>query len=95
MNPSYIYIISDNTAIKVGISIDPNKRIKELQTGNPKKLSILYTFKVPENLVFKLESACHKALQCKFIKRGEWFQTSGFSARLIVDEICEPHLIKD
>ena len=31
---SYIYIISNGEAFKVGLSKDPKRRVRQLQTGN-------------------------------------------------------------
>ena len=91
---SYIYIISDGEAYKVGISKNPKKRIKALQTGSPKKLQLLYTFKIPKNRIFKVEKECHAALQTRFVKRGEWFHNATeFAVRIIVDEVCDPHVM--
>jgi hypothetical protein len=93
---SYIYIITDGKAFKVGISKEPQKRLRELQTGNASKLEILHLFKVPEDKVFKLEKDCHRILTTNFVKRGEWFHgATDFSVRIIVDEVCEKYLISD
>ena len=92
MKYSYIYIISDGVSFKVGISVDPAKRIKALQTGSPKKLELLHTFKIPKDKIFRAEKECHSALNSKFIKRGEWFHNATeFSVRIIVDEICDTY----
>jgi len=39
-----IYVITDGKHIKIGISDDPDRRIKQLQTGNPLPLKKLYSF---------------------------------------------------
>lgn len=43
----YVYIIGnkEQELYKIGISKQPNKRLSEIQTGNPYKLEVLYTFK--------------------------------------------------
>lgn len=40
----FFYLISDCEYTKIGYSYDVKKRLDELQTGNPKKLSIIYTY---------------------------------------------------
>ena len=47
MNNDDLYIIqSDLTGmIKIGRSKDPQKRLKQLQTGNPNKLKLIVSFK--------------------------------------------------
>lgn len=86
---SYIYIISDGEAYKVGVSKNPEDRLKKLQTGSPKKIWISHIFKVPCDKVYKLEKECHNILTTHFVKRGEWFHGgSDFAVRIIVDEVC-------
>ncbi len=72
----YVYII-ENTYLhdtKIGISNNPEKRIKQLQTGNSRQLVIKYTIKFnTRNEANKLEYALHK----KYSKHrlcGEWFE---------------------
>lgn len=98
MKPAYIYIITDgDNNFKVGLTkSDPEKRLKQLQTGHPKKLTIHSYFKVPLDKVFELEKLAHKELQSKYQKRGEWFKNgNGWYINLLVDMICENYLIED
>ena len=70
---SYIYIIgSEHFPYKIGFSKTPEKRVKSLQTGHPNKLSLLYTKKVSEQNIKKIEKQIHKAISYKRTK-GEWF----------------------
>lgn len=71
---SYIYIISDGENIKVGVSKDPDHRIKQLQTGSVNKLELIEKYCVPADKVYKLEKICHTRLQSRYRKRGEWFR---------------------
>lgn len=66
----YLYIIqSDLTGmIKIGRSINPVKRLKQLQTGNPNKLKLIASFK---NQGWK-EKHLHEKLS-RFRLEGEWF----------------------
>ena len=66
----YLYFIqSDVTGmIKIGRSKDPQKRLKQLQTGNPNKLKLIACF---EGLGWR-EKLLHEELQM-FRKKGEWF----------------------
>lgn len=69
---------------KIGISANPNKRIKQLQTGTPYELSIVSIFdcKYP----FKTEKILHNSLNSKKAPenfqydfehlKGEWFNLS-------------------
>jgi predicted GIY-YIG superfamily endonuclease len=69
----YVYLISDaNSYIyKIGISKNPEKRLKSLQTGNDKNLKIIH--KVLCEHSNKVETALHN--QYSFLKvNGEWFE---------------------
>lgn len=90
---SYIYIITDGHNFKVGITTrNPKKRLKQLQTGNSNKLEFIEVFEVEKTKLFKIEKECHKRLQNKFPKHGEWFsEATAFAVRIIVDEVCEEY----
>jgi hypothetical protein len=70
MNNDNLYIIqSDVTGmIKVGRSKDPQKRLKQLQTGNPNKLKLIASFKGEG---WK-EKMLHERLR-RYRLEGEWF----------------------
>lgn len=65
-----LYIIqSDVTGmIKIGRSKNPEKRLKQLQTGNPNRLKLIATFK-GEGWKEKL---IHEDLK-RWRRKGEWF----------------------
>ncbi len=79
-NYTYVYFITTenkgNTPIKIGVSINPELRIKELQTGNPFKLKILKIIPcLTKSAAYALESALHeltKSTNKRMI--GEWFK---------------------
>lgn len=74
----YMYIISnDKGYIKVGISKNPKRRLKQLQTGNQNKLTLLFTeeFECERNHLLKIEKLVHKDLKSfKSDSVGEWFK---------------------
>src|SRR4051794_26063420 len=39
---AFVYAITDGHRIKIGSSIDPNRRLRELQTGNPRPLQFCF-----------------------------------------------------
>lgn len=41
---SYVYVIGSagSTRVKIGTSVSPKKGLKELQTGNPDRLEVLW-----------------------------------------------------
>jgi hypothetical protein len=91
---SYIYIIGNGNDYKVGVSVNPEKRIKQLQTGSAQKLALLEKFSLPEQVVYKLEKECHVKLQSHYMKRGEWFAGANpWHVRVLIEEICEKYLL--
>ena len=54
--------------IKIGRSRDPQKRLKQLQTGNPNKLKLIASF---ESMGWR-EKSLHEQLS-KWSLEGEWF----------------------
>jgi len=74
-NEHYLYAISDGVAIKLGFSRSPSKRLKDMQTGHPMKLQLLWMLGVGESpaKARKAERKLHRYCR-KFRKRGEWFE---------------------
>lgn len=70
-----IYLIQavETGLYKIGVSKHPNKRIKELKTGNGSDLKLITTY----SSIFshKIEKALHNNLS-HLRKEGEWFQLS-------------------
>lgn len=71
--PATVYFVRQGSAgpIKIGISEDAEKRVKELQVGNHEILNILAT--APGNQI--TESFLHAVFAQDWI-RGEWFSSS-------------------
>lgn len=72
-----IYLISDGDKYKIGISKNPYKRLKQLQTGHPKTLKLIKIFhyevngKITEKM---MEKRIHYLLrQFRTRYNGEWF----------------------
>jgi T5orf172 domain len=72
---NFIYVISANESgpCKIGISIDPNRRLKQLQTGHEEILFVHHTEPVIDAKLY--EGLLHKTMNYKR-KRGEWFNMS-------------------
>lgn len=76
--PKLLYIIhaptseSEKMCYKVGISIDPAKRLKELQIGMPHKLHLVATFEIPTKSAYKIETKIHHMISYHRTQ-GEWF----------------------
>ena len=75
----YVYAIRNTTTgnIKLGISRNPEQRLKQLQTGNDCALELVACIKAENR--FQDETALHHAHASAHI-RGEWFDQSAASA---------------
>lgn len=81
----YIYIISESTdgPVKIGFSANPDRRLKQLQTGHSGALTVQYKHEVLAENVKALERIIHRTLAHKR-SRGEWFTISTEDAILEV-----------
>ena len=80
---SFIYIIGGSAPpYKVGISKNPNKRLKSLQTGYPFPLQLYYTKETDICMTKLLETVIHRHLKL-YKTNGEWFDIN--LADLILD----------
>jgi predicted GIY-YIG superfamily endonuclease len=68
----YVYLIQESKSkrVKVGFSKHPKKRLKQHQTGNPEKLTLLYQF--DSHFASKIESS-YKFKYKTFKQHGEWY----------------------
>jgi hypothetical protein len=74
MDTSFIYVIAphDSEKVKIGISDQPIRRLKQLQTGHPEILHIHHTEPVNRKDRAVLERLIHKQNGHLRLK-GEWF----------------------
>lgn len=73
---SYLYCIAaaqhDRGPCKIGLSANPDRRVRQLQTGHPEALDVRYREPVPSERVRHYEQALHHDLS--YLRRaGEWF----------------------
>jgi len=66
-NEKYVYFISDGNAVKIGTSDDPIRRLRDLQTGNPRLLDLLGISRL------QTESEFHEIFK-DYHLRGEWYE---------------------
>lgn len=64
----YLYFIKCGDAVKIGVSSDPESRMKILATGSPGELKLLAIIPNMGNL----ESSCHRRLSHLHLC-GEWY----------------------
>jgi hypothetical protein len=58
---------------KIGVSKNPDKRLKQLQTGNPSELELLCVY--DSEIAFKIEKVLHNTFNINK-EHGEWFDLS-------------------
>lgn len=78
MKKDYLYIIgNDKGFIKIGVSNSPQRRCRQLQTGNEHKLTLLFTeeFECDRKHLLHIEKEVHRTLRRISNKcMGEWFE---------------------
>lgn len=72
---SFVYLIQnlETSKYKIGISKNPKKRIKQLQTGSGEDLKLIHKYK--SKFPRKVETALHNRYSPDKA-RGEWFNLS-------------------
>ena len=88
--PHYVYIINQplqnkKFVCKIGFTKDANQRVKGLQVGSDKKLSVFQTFKVGYNRTdaYNAEQKVQRMFKA-FKREGEWF---AFNPVHLVNEV--------
>jgi hypothetical protein len=85
---TYVYAITDGINIKIGISKHPEKRVKQLNTGNSNKLILLCYFKgsiIDEKWIHN---------HFKGI-RGEWMESTQDLLNYLNNKINNKYIMKD
>lgn len=67
-----VYILTDGTNYKIGVSKNPADRLESLNIGNGNKLTLMYCSQKLQN-AFELERLIHKHYSEKKISNNEWF----------------------
>jgi hypothetical protein len=74
---TYLYVIASSPEgpCKIGFSANPEKRVRQLQTGHAYLLNLHYSQVVPNNEARKIERLVHQTIGYRRSK-GEWFDIS-------------------
>jgi predicted GIY-YIG superfamily endonuclease len=88
----YVYFISNssNTGIKIGYSKNPNRRLGQLQTGNPEKLEIIYLLEGTKDT----EKYFHRYFSNAYNIKNEWYDYK-FVKNWIERDRIEKETLKD
>lgn len=76
------FIRAENGLIKIGVSVDPENRLRQLQTGSSTRLELLDTIETENSNL--LESKLHKEF-AKYRIHGEWFNISRDTIQYLVE----------
>ena len=74
MPADQVYIIrqGDTRLFKIGVSNNPMRRLKNLQTGNPHPLKMMFSVACHGLSAYEAEALIHRHLSKERVK-GEWF----------------------
>lgn len=76
----YVYFISDGEYLKIGISNNPESRLRTLQTSNARPLEIIHVIPThSKESALSLEGQLHDRL-AEHRLSGEWFNMDGYEA---------------
>jgi len=78
-----VYFLKANNAVKIGHTVNLEKRLIKLQTGNHNKLEVLLTIPMPDSKqAHTLEQHFHRWFRVYNIRK-EWFRYSNLMQRVI------------
>jgi hypothetical protein len=74
---TYLYVIAsaEHGPCKIGYSINPEKRLKQLQTGHAHPLKLWFAQAVPNHEARRIERQIHCTIG-HLRTKGEWFSVS-------------------
>lgn len=72
--PTFVYIMSCNGAMKIGKADNPEKRVKDLQTGSATPIKLVDSYRIrSKGFARYVEKRAHKHL-ADIHMSGEWFE---------------------
>jgi len=81
-------ILAGDAAMKIGVSLNPEERLEELQTGNHLELRLIASFYCgSQKKSMRVEKDLHRILS-KWHIRGEWFRPNLAKAVKVMIEMC-------
>jgi hypothetical protein len=82
----YLYAILDEQTgyVKLGYSVNPDQRLRELQTANSGALRVIHRARIREDRARLVEQRLHHDLNHHRV-RGEWFDLTESKARGMID----------
>jgi len=84
--PSSIYVMSDGEFIKIGVTSNMKSRLVRIQSGNPRKVKVIYSSQVKN--AQKIEHKTHKHFHEKRLM-GEWFDLAPMVAVDFIEKLVK------
>lgn len=78
-----LYVMKAGKYYKIGISTDPERRVKHLRTGNPHIQLLKCSPPMAKPAALKLERHYHQALRKEHVTR-EWYELKPWQVRKIL-----------
>ena len=85
MNKIYLIKSKKESAYKIGVSKNPNKRLKQLQTGNSSELELVTCYE--SEFAYKIEKTIHNMFS-HLNENGEWYDLS-IAEETKFNDICK------
>lgn len=84
--PAFLYVLSCDGLVKIGITKSLTSRVASIQTSNPKPVALVHHRKAPLSVVRAWERLCHDELAGHH-RSGEWFAVGQRDAIALVDRM--------
>tara|TARA_R100000951_G_scaffold116765_2_gene130551 strand:+ start:649 stop:1080 length:432 start_codon:yes stop_codon:yes gene_type:complete len=92
---AYVYFIRAGIYTKIGVAKNIQRRMEQLQTGNPLELRLTCSIQMPSiKSAFHFEKLLHDELMDKH-KHGEWFFIKEAKVKNIISKFSENHDLFD
>jgi hypothetical protein len=82
---THVYVITaESDAVKIGVAKNVPRRLKELQTGQHRKLSIFHEHQCSRADAYAIECRAHRVLK-EHLMEGEWFSVPAEDGKRAVE----------
>lgn len=83
----FIYMLCAGDLFKIGVTEQTiEKRIRDLQTGNPEEIWCKYYVEVPRKYLYRIEQMMHLRNHIRKIK-NEWYDLEGGQIKTFKDDV--------
>jgi len=83
---TFIYLMTAGDTVKVGMSRNPETRVKALRAGASRRIECRKQFKLPKPGARYKEAQCHRLLR-DFRTSGEWFKVREIIAEAVIQHV--------